>query len=62
MEQNMPVFIKTNVANIGYNTWLLYLKKGKLHKYEMLGMSSILVRISLHDDATTALFYHYYLV
>lgn len=31
-------------------------KKGKLHEYEMLGLSSILVRISLHGDATSAFF------
>lgn len=53
----MSAFINTNVTNIGYNnTWFLYLKKGKLHEYEMLGMSSILVRISLHDNVTTARF------
>lgn len=55
--EKKSVFIKTNVANIGYSsTWLLYLKRGKLHEYAMLTRSSIHVRISLHGDATTALF------
>ena len=56
-KKKVIVFIKPDGEKIGYNRIrLLYLKRGKLHEYEMLGLSSILVKISLHGNATTGLF------
>lgn len=57
-KRKVIAFRERDVSKVGYNNiWLLYLKKCKLHEYEILGFPSMLVKISLHVNATSLSLY-----